>query len=69
MKLSNKNNDLLDFFIEDDLQILSDDEAREVNAGESGWYWIAYGVGAVARGFGAFLDGVAYSSNTMPGLK
>ncbi len=32
-----------------DLQILSTKEALEINAGESAWYWVAYGVGVVGR--------------------
>lgn len=36
-----------------DLQILSSKEMQEINAGESLWYWGAYGVGSVGRFFGA----------------
>lgn len=36
-----------------DLQILSSKEMQEINAGESGWYWVGYGVGSVGRFFGA----------------
>ena len=56
-----------------DTRELSAEELLEIRAGESAWYWIAYGVayGAnlVVKGFGAFLAGVRYSSETMPGLK
>ena len=51
------------------LQVLSAKEAIEINAGESAWYWVAYGAGMVVRGVEAFMDGAHYASTTMPGLK
>lgn len=52
-----------------DLKALSKDETIEIQAGESLWYWIAYGAGMTGRGYMAFLDGFAWSSQNMPGLK
>lgn len=48
---------------------LSEEELIAVHAGESLWYWVAYGVGLVARGVAAYLAGVRYASETMPGLR
>ncbi len=36
--------------ISSDLQELDFEQAGEINGGESLWYWIAYGVGAVVHG-------------------
>ena len=33
-----------------DLRELTSDEALEINAGESAWYWFAFGIGSVGRG-------------------
>lgn len=33
------------------LRPLSMEETLQIHAGESAWYWIAYGIGAVGRGF------------------
>ena len=55
--------------ISNDLKVLSTEEAIEIQGGESLWYWGAYAAGAAARGYKAFLDGFAWSSQNMPGLK
>ncbi|MBT1705314.1 hypothetical protein [Chryseosolibacter indicus] len=51
------------------MEELSSEEASSTNGGESLWYWVAYGVGAIGRGMEAFRSGAAYSSEHMPGLK
>ncbi|HPZ87380.1 MAG TPA: hypothetical protein PLQ32_04725 [Flavihumibacter sp.] len=40
-----------------ELKELSMDEALSINGGETLWYWIAYGIGAGARGV---YDGVKW---------
>jgi hypothetical protein len=35
--------------ISSEMQELSFDEASTINGGESAWYWVAYGVSAVAH--------------------
>ena len=37
------------FNIDENLKELSFEEASTINGGESLWYWVAYGAGAVAR--------------------
>jgi hypothetical protein len=46
--------------ISKDLEILSLEEAIEIQGGESLWYWIGYGLGMTGRG---------YKAQNMPGIK
>lgn len=51
--------------INDSLKELTLEEAIEINggSGESGWYWLSYGIGAVIRGTEAFVDGAKAGSS------
>jgi hypothetical protein len=40
--------------INDNLHILSREESIEIHGGETAWYWIAYGIGSIGRGFAAY---------------
>jgi hypothetical protein len=43
--------------ISSEISELSFEEAISINGGESLWYWVAYGVGAVASGLAAMAQG------------
>ena len=38
--------------LNNNLTELSKNELLEINAGESGWYWVMYGVGKVVKAIG-----------------